>query len=158
MNFANPNRHEIEEWKSRGCEQFNTREMEWNASDCGHKRLCNQPLRDMNEFCERVKLKSVRSVVEISSLKDQPKMHYLLKISEAACDKRNHQIKHQFVLARCLLDCKWTGTHRHTPERHQGSHKIHVVRLFIFHIECGRNWTRFAFHCDTIYNRHCDLI
>lgn len=66
-------------------------------------RLCNQPLRDTNELCARVKLKSVKFVAEISSsLKDQPKMHYLLKIFEPACDERNHQIKHQFALAHIV--------------------------------------------------------
>lgn len=110
-----------------------------------------------NELCARVILKSVKLVAEISSsLKDQPKMHYLLKIFEPAYEERNHQIKHQFALAHIVYMYGLQAS-RHT-------YKIHVVCLFIFHMECGRHWTRFGhFHLRQYinthtHNRQCDLI
>lgn len=110
---------------------------------CGHRRLCNGPLCDTIMSLARVKLKSVRSVAEISSLKDQPKMHYLLKISEAACDERNHQNQISVCISTLSMGCMALAQAQVLP--HTIIQNPCGARLFIFHMECGRHWTRIAF-------------
>lgn len=125
MNFANLNRHEGDEKDERTGAN---RKRLWTPSDYATRRYVTRAPVCASNWSRSDQW---RKLVVWST---KPKMHYLLKASEAVCNERNHQIKQRFALAR-HFQCKQIHTRRERErEKEPYMHKIHVVCAYLFFI------------------------
>lgn len=102
------------------------------------------------EFCksQASKLKSVKSVAEISSLKDQPKriIYWKCTLNPDPSDKYNHhQTKYQFALTH------YWYTYIAVPLA-----ILTRLRLFIYHMDCGQHCYNSLLPEPTIMRISCD--